>query len=245
MPKAKKQANASGGSGGKKETRGVGKASETSPLPPIPKLMPKTDGLAVTELEPQQIYLVHDLFTPNECQKLIDYFEQHLKPQAVASLVPKPGEAFRSNDRQSMQSPVLAKLLWQLGVARACEHEGIVAASGPRTPCGLNSNIRIYRYRPGQRFEAHYDDTVKDDVTGYWTDWTLLIYLNGDMQGGETVFYRDHGAKKKKTTKPPIVVQPKQGLALLHRHGQHCLLHEALEVTRGNKWVLRSDVLIR
>ncbi|CAO3599580.1 unnamed protein product [Absidia cylindrospora] len=126
----------------------------------------------------------------------------------------------------------------------------------PRRPCGLNSNLRIYRYRPGQRFEAHYDDSVKDTVTGHWTDWTLLIYLNGGndddkddgLEGGETVFYKeDIGGNKKKKRVPkrdPLVVQPEEGLALLHRHGQHCLLHEALEVTRGNKWVLRSDVLI-
>ncbi|ORX52279.1 hypothetical protein DM01DRAFT_350494 [Hesseltinella vesiculosa] len=216
-------------------------ASPSNHQPPtLPKLIAKS-ALSVTELEPQQIYLIHDFFTPKECQQLIAYFDKHLTPQAAASLVPKPGEAFRSNDRQSLQSSALANQLWQLGLARVCTSQQGIA--GSRQPCGLNSNIRIYRYRPGQRFEAHYDDSVKDDITGYWTEWTLLIYLNGDMQGGETVFYKE--GKKKKNPPPPIVVQPQQGLALLHRHGQHCLLHEALEVTGGAKWVLRSDVLMK
>jgi len=41
------------------------------------------------------------------------------------------------------------------------------------------------------------------------------------------------------------VVVPKSGTALLHRHGsgRECLRHEGKEVRRGEKWVLRSDVL--
>ncbi|CAO3622107.1 unnamed protein product [Cunninghamella echinulata] len=117
-----------------------------------------------------------------------------------------------------------------MGLSQLCvQQPDFFQVSLPRKPCGLNSNIRIYRYQLGQKFEAHYDDSVKDDITGLWTDWTLLIYLNDDgLKGGETCFYKNHD----------------DGLALLHRHGQHCLLHEALEVTQGVKWVLRSDVLI-
>lgn len=74
-----------------------------------------------------------------------------------------------------------------------------------------------------------------------WTDWTLLIYLNGDIEGGETVFYK---TVTKKRVSDPIIVKPETGLALLHRHGKNCMFHEALEVKKGAKWVLRSDVLV-
>ncbi|CAO3663733.1 unnamed protein product [Rhizopus stolonifer] len=106
-----------------------------------------------------------------------------------------------------------------------------------KRPLGLNSNVRIYRYRKGHSFGAHYDDSVQDKHTGLWTEWTLLIYLNQEMEGGETVFYHRKGES-------PIVVKPQRGLALLHRHGTHCLLHEAMQVAQGEKWVLRSDVLV-
>ena len=36
---------------------------------------------------------------------------------------------------------------------------------------------------------------------------------------------------------------PKAGKALLHLHGDDCLEHEATAVTRGLKYVLRSDVV--
>lgn len=38
-------------------------------------------------------------------------------------------------------------------------------------------------------------------------------------------------------------VRPKVGLALLHKHGDDCLLHEGRIVKSGRKYVLRSDVV--
>ena len=40
-------------------------------------------------------------------------------------------------------------------------------------------------------------------------------------------------------------VTPQPGLALLHKHGDCCLEHEALAVTNGVKYVLRSDVVFQ
>ena len=41
-----------------------------------------------------------------------------------------------------------------------------------------------------------------------------------------------------------ISVEPEVGMALLHRHGDCCMLHEGREVTKGEKWVLRSDLVV-
>jgi predicted 2-oxoglutarate/Fe(II)-dependent dioxygenase YbiX len=185
--------------------------------------------LQMIELEPEQIYVIPKFLNGKECDSLISYFETHLPPKASAGGKPKRGMAFRNNDRQSIEDASLAAILWK-GM------QEVVQESLTRSK-GLNSNIRVYRYRKGHSFGAHYDESVQDKATGLWTDWTLLIYLNEDMKGGETVFYRDRKAE-------PIIVQPKKGMALLHRHGTHCMLHEAKEVQSGNKWVLRSDVLV-
>lgn len=115
----------------------------------LPRLLAKND-LSVTELEPNQIYLIHNFFTSKECQSLIRHFNACLPPQPVPA-IPKPGEAFRSNDRESVQDPEIAQKIWDLGIKKAClETPGIYEASLPRKPVGLNSNIRIYRYREGQ-----------------------------------------------------------------------------------------------
>ena len=38
-------------------------------------------------------------------------------------------------------------------------------------------------------------------------------------------------------------VAPIEGMALLHIHGYKCMLHEARNVTKGIKYVFRSDVV--
>ncbi|KAL8801021.1 MAG: hypothetical protein Q9182_004765 [Xanthomendoza sp. 2 TL-2023] len=85
------------------------------------------------------------------------------------------------------------------------------------------------------------------------TTWTLLIYLTGPSTGcvgGETVFYPAIGPAKNYSGKEndglkPVVVDLEVGMALLHKHGQDCLLHEGREVTAGEKWVIRSDLCVR
>lgn len=53
-----------------------------------------------------------------------------------------------------------------------------------RTAVACNSNIRIYRYAVGQRFGKHIDESVEDE-NGHHSQWTVLIYLNGEREGGE------------------------------------------------------------
>ncbi len=81
------------------------------------------------------------------------------------------------------------------------------------------------------------------------TTWTLLIYLQ-ECIGGETVFYPELGPARKFSGKSshdtePVAVRPEVGMALLHKHGQECLLHEGREVKEGIKWIIRSDLCIK
>lgn len=73
------------------------------------------------------------------------------------------------------------------------------------------------------------------------TTWTLLIYLS-TCTGGETVFYPE--PTRSNRSPEPVSATPELGMALLHRHGESCLLHEGREVLSGEKWVLRSDLVV-
>ena len=43
----------------------------------------------------------------------------------------------------------------------------------------------MYKYTAGQYFGPHYDDSVRDTLTGVKSEWTLLIYLPGAQDGVE------------------------------------------------------------
>ena len=79
------------------------------------------------------------------------------------------------------------------------------------------------------------------------TTWTLLLYLSSaatGCKGGETVFYPEP-ANKREAAPPPVVADLELGIALLHRHGKDCLLHEGREVLEGEKWIIRSDLCVK
>lgn len=147
-----------------------------------------------------------------------------------------------------MTDPALAESMWEAGLKKIFDD---IKLPG-KAPVGLNPNIRFYRYKTGQRFGRHIDESV-DLGEGRRTQYTLLVYLSGNSSskvkdsssnqdssvqsliGGETVFY-DH--------RQGVVaeVAPVEGMALLHIHGAKCMLHEARAVTKNIKYVLRSDV---
>lgn len=93
---------------------------------------------------------------------------------------------------------------------------------------GANPRLRLYRYGPGQRHGAHWD-TVVELAGGVRSLLTLVFYLNEDFTGGDTDFVELDAR-----------VRPATGRALLF---QHRVMHRACEVSAGEKFVLRTDVL--
>jgi prolyl 4-hydroxylase len=79
-----------------------------------------------------------------------------------------------------------------------------------------------------QEFKPHQDiDFVKSETEKSF--FSLLIYLNDNFVGGETIFEN-------------AIVKPVAGSALVF---PHILLHSGAKVTQGIKYVLRSDIIYR
>lgn len=203
------------------------------------------DGLTCRTLLDDQILLIDDLFTPVECKefvKFIDSLPMELTPPK------KKGEADRVNHRFSVTSVPFAQHLRDVIIPHLPSFAYPASAKGPRSegprlPHSLNSNIRVYKYTPEQYFGPHYDDSVRDPETGAKSEWTLLIYLTGlenGVLGGETIFEQQD---RKGHSLEPIIAPLTRGMALLHRHGQECLLHSGSKVISGTKYVLRSDLM--
>ncbi len=137
----------------------------------------------------------------------------------------------RDNLIAIVRDPEVGATLW----ARIAPHVPATMSTawdGPRrsaTAHGLFEPLRVYRYDVGHHFGLHNDQSyTRGDARSLLT---LLVYLDDDFDGGETEFPDEHQT-----------IAPSTGDALWF---QHALLHAGKQVTRGTKYVLRTDVLYR
>ncbi|XP_010555642.1 PREDICTED: uncharacterized protein LOC104825086 isoform X2 [Tarenaya hassleriana] len=226
----------------KKRKMGDGRESDATKWP---KIKPK-QNLKVSYLKNHDLFTVQNYFTSDESKAFVKIAES-MGFTHQGSLGPAKGEAYRDNDRISVNDPVLADTIWQSGLSKLFSDIKIKG----KIAVGLNPNIRFYRYSAGQRFGRHIDESV-DLGDGKETHYTLLIYLSGGgnnnnngpksksrskssdsndslpqpLVGGETVFY---GSRNSVVAE----VAPVEGMALFHIHGDKCMLHEARNVSKG------------
>ncbi|KDP22345.1 hypothetical protein JCGZ_26176 [Jatropha curcas] len=232
---------------GERREDGIGGKNSSSKTK-WPLIKPKKN-LQITRIKDTDLFTVQNFFTPAESKAFIKAAES-IGFVHQGSLGPTRGEAYRDNDRVSSNDSALANAVWESGLNKLFSDIKIRG----KVAVGLNPNIRFYRYKVGQRFGRHIDESV-DLGDGKRTHYTLLIYLSGDSKakikkepngskdspseplvGGETVFY---GSRNGVVAE----VAPTEGMALLHIHGDKCMLHEARNVTKGVKYVFRSDVI--
>lgn len=175
------------------------------------------------------VWTVDDALTPADCD---GYIAKMLARKAEAEVAPIVGhDGLPEVDLETRNN---TRIMWD-DEAEANALLARVAHTVPkslshRTLVGANPRLRLYRYEPGQRHGVHWD-TVVELPGGVSSLLTLVFYLNDDFEGGATDF-------------PELerIIVPKRGRALLF---QHRILHEATSVVRGEKHVLRTDVLYR
>ncbi|KAJ5485808.1 hypothetical protein N7530_000108 [Penicillium desertorum] len=239
--------------------------------PPLRPLLPAAD-LTLTPLLTDQVYLIRNFLSGTLCKTYASFLAS--LPLTTTPGTPKKDEALRVNDRFQIDDARFAEMLWsttalkelittrfeedEYGYDDAEQDESTSSSALAERarqlwggePLGLNPNIRIYRYSAGQFFGQHYDEAnnitlpppnSRSKATPARTTWTLLVYLTS-CTGGETIFYPE--PTRANRNPEPIAVAPEVGMALLHRHGDHCMIHEGAEVTGGEKWVLRSDLVV-
>ncbi|KIK70363.1 hypothetical protein GYMLUDRAFT_268565 [Collybiopsis luxurians FD-317 M1] len=248
--------------------KGKKRESNKSTAPPPPNwpafrpLIPSS-SLALHEVLSNQIVTIPNFWPSALCKTYVSFLSS--LPLVTTPGKPKKGEAVRVNDRFQIHDPAFAKQLWEetamkdIVMGDVQSEDGLQLTQEQRKVLwggdvvGLNPNIRIYRYCKGQFFDRHYDDSNNVVIPSspadikVHTTWTLLLYLTSPATGcigGETVFYPDPPTKKAPPPEP-IAVGLEVGMALFHRHGTECMLHEGREVLEGEKWVIRSDLCVR
>lgn len=164
------------------------------------------------------LWTVDDVYSPEECEQFIEFIES-----STPSLATNNPE-YRDQDRVMKDDPATAADLF----ARLRPH--LPEVIGQFTLVGLNDRLRFYRYRPGQQFKPHMDHWHRPKPTQI-TLHTVLIYFNGNFEGGETRFAEQVEEQ---------YLAPKAGLAAIF---QHKIRHEGCPVLRGAKYALRTDVI--
>jgi prolyl 4-hydroxylase len=175
--------------------------------------------------ENDTIFTLAGVLSPEECTALIHMTEaigfQAAPITTARGFVMRPET--RNNTRVMIDDKKGADWLWDR------IHRGVAPKLGHFRAVGLNERLRYYRYEPGQYFKWHGDGAFIRSATER-SLFTAMVYLNDDFEGGSTDFWGG------------LSITPQRGMALLFEHSQ---MHQGAPVTRGVKYVLRTDVMYR
>jgi prolyl 4-hydroxylase len=168
------------------------------------------------------LWRAEDVYTAEECEAWIERIE------AADPQIATHNPVYRDQDRVMFDDPEATADLFRRLEAHLPEQIGALRR------VGLNERLRCYRYARGQRFLEHMDHWYQPSPTRI-TLLTVLVYLNGSgdplgFEGGETRF----------SEQLEETLVPRTGLVAMF---QHKLRHEGCPVTRGTKYLIRTDVL--
>ena len=192
------------------------------------------------DYEQHEIVLVDRVFSETECKDLISSAEE------FGFGYTNYEKSYRGNLRLITDDRSLADAVWKR-IEPFLPRE--VTEGGQRYEVmGLNNCWRLAKYFPGDRFGAHvdaiysyYDEALDTSVKSMFT---VNIYMNGEFEGGETIFNLDK--KGSKVSSKRLSITPAAGLCLIFRQPPtKKLLHEGAELKSGLKYLFRSDVMCK
>ena len=200
-----------------------GKQKDSQSSPPIPKYI---------SIPNYEVLILENLLSESECKELIQLAKNNKMDQSQV-VSDKSTSDYDLDSRNSFQvwmdaktNPILSKLS-----KKSQEITGY--------PYANQEMVQIVKYETGGKFDAHFDSCVQPDSICQEMNrkagerrTTLLVYLNDDMEGGETEFV-EIGKK----------IKPSPGKAILfHSTNEkdqtiHQSKHRGCPVTKGEKWI--------
>ena len=168
------------------------------------------------------LYIIDNILTDKECERYIRIFNN---PKKVETINTKK----RKYHRVIFIDEDLANKLYD-------KVKDFIPKKIKNKVVGLNKYIRLRKYDKGQFFGIHKDGINVDKETSSMSYATLNIFLNENFEGGNTTFY----LKDKKTIN--IKAKPKAGRGSFFYSQQ---FHEGNKIISGNKYLLRTDLMIK
>ncbi len=210
-------------------------------------------------LEPDNIWIVKQLFSKEECENWIEYsesigFQTAEVPLTAKEIRTSPHQRI-FNTKVTVDSTILANEIWyriEPFIPQTVDHIKKLEEHVPLeeyqnySKHSINERIRFYKYtNNGQMLTKHYDGNfvrvvreANQKVVEH-SFLTMIVYLNDCEHGGHTTFYDNQN-----TDLILHAVKPQTGDVLFF---SHYYLHEGSPVTHSSaqKYVMRSDVLFR
>ena len=225
---------------------------------PNPARLDPARDRGISRIDIEQVpgaFQLRGLLSADECERLVDLSESRgYLADAAVSL----GRDIRHNDSFTwIADDDTCEIIWSR--CAALVHDDSDYNAGKKA-LGLNARFRFYRYAEGDYFAPHTDGSwpgsrivdgkLLGDAWGdRWSQLTFLLFLSDDYDGGATRFHVDpkSPAPAARQLQEPGVVDLRTPLggALCFPHGmhpQHCV-HSSTPISRGTKYIIRSDVL--
>jgi prolyl 4-hydroxylase len=168
------------------------------------------------------LVLFRSLFTPDECNYLIAAATPMLEPAVVVDAA------------TGRQRPDPVRISDGVGFTLPLENPAVHAlnrrlAAASATAVGQGEPLQVLRYRPGGEYKPHFDA-----IPGFANQriLTMIVWLNEDYEGGETLFL-----------KTGMKVKGRTGDALLFRNAladgtrDPDAAHAGLPVAKGEKLI--------
>eukprot|EP01065_Artemidia_motanka_P001777 TRINITY_DN10830_c0_g1_i1.p1 TRINITY_DN10830_c0_g1~~TRINITY_DN10830_c0_g1_i1.p1 ORF type:complete len:339 (+),score=103.86 TRINITY_DN10830_c0_g1_i1:56-1018(+) len=206
-------------------------------------------------------FVVEELLSAEECAAIREAVSA--EGMRTVTLECGSGSCMRRCERLSFRSKEIEDRLWErvgpLLEPQYCTEENRQwylsrGMEGRWDPRGLSGVLRVVRYNGSGHISPHYDgEFVVDEEERSLK--TILLYLSDEYSGGRTNFldHRDEnistrytvtetGATKGAEEDVVGVVPAGLGSAIVF---DNKMLHEGTEVTAGEKWLLRADIVYR
>jgi len=194
-------------------------------------------------------FLLYNIFSPSECEYYIDQAKKlGLTPASVS-------KELRNCDKVTFRSEELASLVFEKVKQYVTDIEipeenetGNKFLAGLWKPIGLNETWRLCRYEPGGHFGPHCDGGFVRSGNERSLK-TFMLYLNMEYEGGTTNFINNSQPLSKDPVTGKFRADPKHilyklkadtGMAIIFNHN---ILHEGDEVHKGEKYILRSEIM--
>jgi hypothetical protein len=191
--------------------------------------------------------MISDFLSATECSGLIAACE-HAGFENLDRTFP---QTYRKSDRLMIFSQRLAHSLFTrlLPHFKQADFEGIIpigfGRSGKWIPVRLNECLKVVKYTRGGKIIPHQDGPwvpFEDQASAF----TLVVYLNDDFEGGETLFLPDAelGSRQMISYKynAESQVKPSRGSAIVF---DHRFPHAGAPVSEGTKYILRAEVVFQ